>query len=118
MEAAKRGISEIQQKPSTTHNRVTLRENYNCSISWTRGGTSCPPHSSQIFCSTTPGGTRGWPGAHDHGRIFAAMERPRGYTPTQAAQLREPHPRANEILGPQTQELIELVLAIDRAAHW
>jgi len=45
------------------------------------------------------------------------MERPRGYTPTQAAQLREPHPRANEILGPQTQELIELVLAIDRAAH-
>jgi len=55
--------------------------------------------------------------AHDHGRIFAAMERPRGYTPTQAAQLREPHPRANEILGPQTQELIELVLAIDRAAH-
>jgi hypothetical protein len=29
----------------------------------------------------------------------------------------ELHPRANEILGPQMQELIELVLAIDRAAH-
>ena len=29
----------------------------------------------------------------------------------------ELHPRANEILGPQLQELIELVLTIDRAAH-